>query len=268
MLNRMYNKLEPLSPEYDEDCLNCAQPGRWSSAWMLIGLSNLLNLPIKSVYPAVDSTTSRGFKVLNHLFKPPFSDPEKGSLTIMWTNTAPPPPPPPPQKYTDNRRRRPGHSWLPNHFVPLVNRRPTDVYVPKVPKEQSLSQCEIAVSNDPKENLLFESPNPFVVLSEDTSIEPPREETEVSMEDPIEETIHVPVCQRRSKSPKTASPGEVKTHNISIIKKRNQKYFKSKYLRKRVFILQRPIRFKTIDDGQSIMFQTDIYTHKQHNKGI
>ena len=84
MLNRMYTKLEPLSPEYDEDCLNCAQPGRWSSAWMLIGLSNLLNLPIKSVYPAVDSTTSRGFKVLNHLFKPPFSDPEKGSLTIKF----------------------------------------------------------------------------------------------------------------------------------------------------------------------------------------
>ena len=32
--------------------------------------------------------------------------------------------------------------------------------------------------------------------------------------------------------------------------------------------LQRPIRYKTIDDGQSIIFGTDIYTHKQHNKGI
>ena len=99
----------------------------------------------------------------------------------------------------------------------LANNK-SDVYVPKVPKVQSLSQCEIAVSNDPKENLLFESPNLFVVLSEGTSIEPPCEETEVSMADPIEETIHVPVCQRRSKSPKTASPEEVKTHNLSIIK--------------------------------------------------
>ena len=62
MLNRMYTKLESLSPEYDEDCINCAQPERWSShGWMLIRLSNLLNLPIKSVYPAVDSTTSCGF---------------------------------------------------------------------------------------------------------------------------------------------------------------------------------------------------------------
>ena len=32
--------------------------------------------------------------------------------------------------------------------------------------------------------------------------------------------------------------------------------------------LQRPIHYKTIDDGQSIIFGTDIYSHNQHNKGI
>ena len=96
--------------------------------------------------------------------------------------------------------------------MPLVNRRPADVYVPKVPKVQNISQCEIEMPTDPKETLLFESYNHFIVLSEDTSIEPPREETEVRTKDPIEETIHTLV------SPKSNSPGEVKTQNLSIIK--------------------------------------------------
>ena len=88
--HRMYRHTEVLSPDYDDDCLNCAQPGNWSSAWMILSLSNLLNLPFKSVFLAIDDSTRHRFKTLNYLFKPPFLDPEKGTLSILWTNTVPP----------------------------------------------------------------------------------------------------------------------------------------------------------------------------------
>ena len=113
--HRMYSRLEPLSPDYDEDCINCAEPGKWSSAWMMIAVSNLLNLPVKSVFPAVNSTRNPVFKTLNCLFRPPFSDPAKGEITIMWTNTTPP------QKNSFSRVVKAGDWWSPNHFVPLVD---------------------------------------------------------------------------------------------------------------------------------------------------
>ena len=104
-VHRLYSKLEVLSPDYDRDCLDCAQPGKWSSVWMIIALSNLLDLPVQSVYPAVNGPGCKGFKTLNYLFKPPFSDPEKGKLSIMWTNTVST------ERNSFSRRRRPGFSW-------------------------------------------------------------------------------------------------------------------------------------------------------------
>ena len=77
MVHRLYSKLEVLSPDYDRDCLDCAQPGNRSSVWMIIALSNLLNTPVQSVYPAVNGHGCKGLKTLNYLFKPPFSDPKK-----------------------------------------------------------------------------------------------------------------------------------------------------------------------------------------------
>ena len=44
------------------------------------------------------------------------------------------------------------------------------------------------------------------------------QKTEVGMEDPIEETLHIPLCQKRLKSRKSNFPGEAKTQNLSIIK--------------------------------------------------
>lgn len=88
-LHGMNKNLELLSPDYDEECLNCTQPGNWSSAWMILSLSNLLNFHIKSVFPAIDGSTSHMFKTLKYLFRPTFSDPKKGTLFILWTNTVP-----------------------------------------------------------------------------------------------------------------------------------------------------------------------------------
>ena len=59
MVHRLYSKLEVLSPDYDRDCLDCATPGKWSSVWMIIALSNLLNIPVQSVYPAVNGSSCK-----------------------------------------------------------------------------------------------------------------------------------------------------------------------------------------------------------------
>lgn len=115
--HRMYRHLEVLSPDYDDDCLNCAQPGNWSSAWMILSLSNLLHLSIKSVFPAIDGSTSHRFKTLNYPFKPPFSDPEKGTLSILWTNTVPP------EMNGLGKRRRQGYTWGPDNLYLLVSIR-------------------------------------------------------------------------------------------------------------------------------------------------
>lgn len=79
MVHRMYNKLEVLSPDYDKACLDCTQPGNWSSAWMLIAMSNVLNISVRSVYPAINGSRSAPFKSLNYVFKPPFPTQRKES---------------------------------------------------------------------------------------------------------------------------------------------------------------------------------------------
>lgn len=74
--HRLYHKMELISPDYDDDCLNCATPGSYSSVFMLIALSNLLNIPVESIYPTVNGSNNIYFRTLNNIFKPPFSDPE------------------------------------------------------------------------------------------------------------------------------------------------------------------------------------------------
>ena len=85
------------------------------SGSLVIALSTPLNIPIHSVYPGVSGCRTVPFKSLNHLFKPSFSDPEKGALTIMWINTVIP------EKNSFVKRNRPGSLWTPNNFVPLVD---------------------------------------------------------------------------------------------------------------------------------------------------
>ena len=90
MRHRLFSRIHLISPDYDEDCLDCAKSGSYSSAWRMIAISNLLNLPVQSVYPCMNGSKHIAFTTLNNLFRPPFADPEKNSLTIMWTNTSMP----------------------------------------------------------------------------------------------------------------------------------------------------------------------------------
>lgn len=102
-----------LSPSYNEAVLDCAKVGAYSSVWTIIGLSNVLDLPIRTIYPAVNNSKHDLAVVkFNTTFYPKCDKttfkPKDGEdhLTIMWTNTMSP---------------KPGNIWCPNHFVPLVS---------------------------------------------------------------------------------------------------------------------------------------------------
>ena len=165
--HRLYSSMAVFSPDYDQDCLNCATPGSFSSVWMIVSLSNLLNIPIESVYPAVNGSQNLYFRTLNTTFKPPFSDPEKGHLTIMWTSTIPPTRP----SWT-SRRPRKTQEWCPNHFVPLVDlqhteraRLPDDARKNQLPSRPSIEEN----TNDNLSN--FSTRNRFEsLLAEDRTV--------------------------------------------------------------------------------------------------
>ncbi|KAL3890531.1 hypothetical protein ACJMK2_002813 [Sinanodonta woodiana] len=53
----------------------------------MIALSNLLNFKVKSVYPAMTGSKDYYFVKLNCVFITMLCDPEKPTITIMWTNT-------------------------------------------------------------------------------------------------------------------------------------------------------------------------------------
>lgn len=113
--HRAFHKLDQMSPDYDADCVQCTKSGSFSSVWRIMALSNHLKIPVDSVFPAVNGTRNIYFKSLNVTFRPPFAAPEKGRITIMWTNTRQPP------ANSFVRKAPTKKEWYPNHFVPLVN---------------------------------------------------------------------------------------------------------------------------------------------------
>ena len=113
--HQLFNKLDVLCPDFDRSCIECTKLGSWASAWEMIALSNALNITVQSIYPAVSGSNSMQFKTLNHQFRPPFADPEKGKITIMWTHTVLP------DNNAFQTKKRAKRMWFPNHFVPLVS---------------------------------------------------------------------------------------------------------------------------------------------------
>jgi len=113
--NKQYPKLEILSPELKKDTVDCTKRGNWSSVWRIIALSNMLNIRIDTVYPSVNGTKHYAFKYMNTTSRPPFTDSDKGTITLTWTNTI--------ESDRENvtNRGRPKKEWTPNHFVPRVN---------------------------------------------------------------------------------------------------------------------------------------------------
>jgi hypothetical protein len=113
--HRLYDKMQLLSDDLDKDTVSCAQPNSYSSSFRILALSNLLNIPIECVYPAINGSRYFAFKAYNTTFRPPFADPENGNITIMWTSTTVPK-----RNEIVSGRIKSGTEWRPNHFVPLV----------------------------------------------------------------------------------------------------------------------------------------------------
>ena len=110
---KLFRCLEPITPDYDIDCLNCARLGEYGSMWNIVALSYLLKVKVEVIYPAVNGSDNYSYINNNRTFKPPFTDPEKPTITVMWSSMKSPP--------RNGFHRQTGTGWKPNHFVPLVN---------------------------------------------------------------------------------------------------------------------------------------------------
>ena len=63
--HRLYRALEPVSPDFDTDCLKCAQKGQYASMWNILALANLQKVKVTVVYPTVNGSETYIFKNLN-----------------------------------------------------------------------------------------------------------------------------------------------------------------------------------------------------------
>ena len=58
---KLFWALEPIAPNYDTDCLNCARKGEYSSMWNIVALAYLLKVKVEVIYPAVNGSDNYSF---------------------------------------------------------------------------------------------------------------------------------------------------------------------------------------------------------------
>ena len=101
-----HGNYRPVSPEYKVSCKEAATIGGWSSAWTMMAAASVIGCPIQSVYPTRNGILDKCVGILNTTFLPAGSFKNKSEpIQIMWTSTS--------LAFTK--------TWLPNHFVPLIN---------------------------------------------------------------------------------------------------------------------------------------------------
>ena len=102
--NEKYERLILVSPSYDTACKDAAIKGAYSAAWSMLAASTVVGCPIQSVYPPRNGILDTSVGVLNTKFQPVLLK-SKDAIVIMWTSSS----------YGFSK------TWLPNHFVPLIN---------------------------------------------------------------------------------------------------------------------------------------------------
>ena len=90
---------------FEDEVLESARTSSWASYWHLQALGAVLNRRVQSVYPERGGSEIR--KYFNAPICPRRFDPEKETVTIMWTRT--------------RASGGDGTQFRPNHFVPLVS---------------------------------------------------------------------------------------------------------------------------------------------------
>ena len=97
------------SPLYEQSVKDCCCVDGYSSMWTMIALANVINIPIKSIYPPVNGLLDSTLQILNRTLIPNGSTSTTSEvLTIMWTSIICP--------------KEDGRIWIPNHFVPVIER--------------------------------------------------------------------------------------------------------------------------------------------------
>ena len=94
-----------VSPNYDDAVTSSACKGKFGCAWEMQAAATVIGRPIQSVYPPRNGLLDKAIGILNTVFTPVSSKSKKEPLLIMWSNAV--------FSFVG--------SWLPNHFVPLVD---------------------------------------------------------------------------------------------------------------------------------------------------
>ena len=94
-----------VSPNYDDAVTSSACKGKFACAWEMQAAATVIGRPIQSVYPPRNGLLDKAIGILNTVFTPLSSKSKKEPLLIMWSNAV--------FSFVG--------SWLPNHFVPLVD---------------------------------------------------------------------------------------------------------------------------------------------------
>ena len=90
-----------VSPDYDHSLLACARMCEFSSPWTILGLSQVLQRNVVSLYPPENGSGDETVQILTTVFG---SFQHDLPLSIMWTGP----------------KKRKGKMWLPNHFLPIA----------------------------------------------------------------------------------------------------------------------------------------------------
>ncbi|KAK7480173.1 hypothetical protein BaRGS_00028558 [Batillaria attramentaria] len=109
-----HETLRLYAPDYVDSCLNCATPNEESCVWTMSALTSVIGTPIKSIYPAVNGQEDRAISALNTQFSPRVvkeDQKQEDAIKILWSTKKPAKTPVPPG------------TWVPDHFVPLVEVR-------------------------------------------------------------------------------------------------------------------------------------------------
>ena len=115
-----------VSPDYSEAVKDCSREGKYSSAWTIDAAATVLQRKISSVYPPVNGLLDKTVSILNTTFMPNLDNcTQTPPIFLMWTNVSPP---------------RPGTTWIPNHFVPLLIKRPPQVINITADKEENIEE--------------------------------------------------------------------------------------------------------------------------------
>lgn len=91
---------------FEKEVFSIRKSGTYMGAWQMAALANVLNRPVRSVYPLYGGQTVR--KELNRTFFPFTSEKQQdqGTVYILWTNFL--------------GDSIPEIQWKPNHFVVFI----------------------------------------------------------------------------------------------------------------------------------------------------